>query len=85
MKQFLRKFDTWLEQVYAGRWLRELARARREREDLFMLLVFSESLGIPNPVSWHTLELRGILLEEFHAWHRRAGFEKSPLDEFRCC
>lgn len=77
--------DAFLERLYAGRHGRELARQQREREDLFMLLVFSESLGIPDPVGWYTLELRGPLLEEFHRWHRRQGMEHSPLDDIRCC
>ncbi len=85
MKFSLKAIDDALEQFYGARWRRELAREQREREDLFMLMIYSESLGIPNPVSWHTLELRGVMLEEFHEWHRRQGLEKSPLDNFRCC
>lgn len=85
MRRWLRELDRLLGQVYAGRWTRALVREQREREDLFMLMLFSESLGVPNPVGWYTLELRGPLLEDFHAWHRRQGFEKSPLDDVRCC
>lgn len=62
-----------------------IARARRDEEDLFMLLVFSEMMGVPNPASWYTLELQPLLLERFHDWHRRMGMERSPLDGFRCC
>ena len=50
-----------------------------------MLLVFSEALGIENPAGWYTLELRGVMLESFHKWHRHQGLEKSPLSDFRCC
>lgn len=85
VRRWLKQADRFLARVYAGRWQRELAREQRDREDLFMLLVFSESLGIPNPASWYTLELRGPMLEAFHDWHRRQGMEKSPLDDFRCC
>ncbi len=81
----LNKLDHFLEQIYAGKWRREVAREQRDREDLFMLLVFSETLGIPNPATWYTLELRGPMLEEFHQWHKRQGLEKSPLEDFRCC
>jgi hypothetical protein len=28
--------------------------AQRDEEDLFMLLVFAETLGVPNPASWYT-------------------------------
>lgn len=85
MKKLIFRIERLLEEFYAGRWRAGLLRAQREREDLFMLLVYSESLGIPNPVSWYTLELRGVMLERFHEWHRRMGMEKSPLDDIRCC
>ena len=62
-----------------------LARLRREEDDLFMLLVFSETMGIPNPASYHTLELMPLLYERFHEWHTRMGMERSPLEGFRCC
>ncbi len=62
-----------------------LARARREEEDLFLLLVFSEMMGVPNPAAYHTLELLPLVYEEFHDWHRRMGMERSPLDHIRCC
>ena len=50
-----------------------------------MLMVFSELMGVPNPAAWYTLELQPLLLERFHEWHRRAGMEHSPLDDFKCC
>ena len=62
-----------------------VARAKREQDDLFMLLIFSEMMGVPNPVTYYTLELQPILMERFHEWHTRMGMEHSPLDEFRCC
>ncbi|MBL4713485.1 MAG: cory-CC-star protein [Alcanivorax sp.] len=62
-----------------------IARARRDEEDLFMLMVFSETLGIPNPATWYTLELQPLLLDRFHDWHKRMGMPHSPLDHFRCC
>ncbi len=62
-----------------------VARAKREQDDLFMLLIFSEMMGVPNPATYYTLELQPILMERFHQWHRRMGMEHSPLDEFRCC
>ena len=29
--------------------------------------------------------MEAALLERFHEWHKRAGLEHSPLDDFRCC
>ena len=62
-----------------------VARAKREQDDLFMLLIFSEMMGVPNPAAYYTLELQPIMMERFHEWHTRMGMEHSPLDHFRCC
>lgn len=85
-------FRAWLgqarfftEEVYSARYRGAIARARRDEDDLFMLLVFSEMMGVPNPAAYYTLELQPLLLERFHDWHTRMGMEHSPLDHFRCC
>lgn len=62
-----------------------IARKKRDEDDLFMLLVYSEMMGVPNPASFYTLELQPVLYERFHDWHTRMGMEKSPLDGMRCC
>ncbi|HSG05026.1 MAG TPA: DNA helicase, partial [Nitrospiria bacterium] len=41
--------------------------------------------GLPNPVSYYTLELYPHLSERFHLWHRRMGIPHSPLDSVKCC
>ncbi len=80
-----RGFLHLLNEFYEGRHRGALARERREEEDLFMLLVFSEVMGIPNPASYYTLELMPLLYDRFHDWHLRMGMEHSPLDHVRCC
>ena len=74
-----------LGEFYAVPYRRTFARARREEEDLFMMMVFSEALGVPNPAAFHTLELMPAVYERFHDWHRRMGMERSPLDHIGCC
>ena len=74
-----------LREFYLVPHRRAVARARREEEDLFLLLVFAEALGVPNPASYYTLELLPVLYDRFHAWHRRMGLEHSPLEGVRCC
>jgi hypothetical protein len=78
-------FSDGLGEFYAAPYRRTFARAAREEEDLFMLLVFSESMGVPNPASFYTLELLPLLYDRFHDWHRRMGMERSPLDTIACC
>lgn len=63
----------------------EAQRELQEQEDLVMLLLFGDAMGLPNPVAYHTLELYPALIENYHEWHRRMGMDHSPLDHVRCC
>ena len=81
LKRWLYLADEFYKAPYRG----AIAREKRDQDDLFMLLVFSELMGVPNPASYYTLELQPVPLEQFHDWHTRMGMEKSPLDDFRCC
>lgn len=76
---------SWYEEVLSMPHRREVASELRDEDDLFMLLLYSEMIGIPNPVYYYTLELYPYMLEKFHDWHLRMGMEKSPLSGFRCC
>ncbi len=84
MKHRWRSFLAWYEGMFHAPYRAAIAREQRKEEDLFMLLVFSEMMGLPNPVSHYTLELIPHLYERFHEWHKRMGMEKSPLEGFRC-
>jgi hypothetical protein len=53
--------------------------------DLFLLLCYMDSLGLPNPAALYLLEVYPTVLEEFHHWHRRMGADRSPLAAFPCC
>jgi hypothetical protein len=81
----LKRLAAGLREFYIAPYRRTFARARRDEEDLFMLLVFAESLGVPNPAGCYTLELMPVMYERFHDWHRRMGMERSPLDHIGCC
>lgn len=74
-----------LREFYAAPYRRTFARAQRDEDDLFMLMVFSESLGVPNPAAYYTVELLPAMYARFHDWHRRMGMERSPLDHVGCC
>lgn len=85
IKAWVLRANAALNTYYNAPYRAAIARARRDEDDLFMLLVFSEMMGIPNPASWYTLELQPLLLERFHDWHVRMGMEKSPFDHISCC
>tara|TARA_B100001123_G_C14615741_1_gene751700 strand:+ start:78 stop:326 length:249 start_codon:yes stop_codon:yes gene_type:complete len=74
-----------LREFYAAPFRGAVARAKRQEDDLFMLLVCSEMVGIPNPASYYTFELQPLLYEDFHEWHKRMGMDHSPLEWLSCC
>jgi hypothetical protein len=82
---FLQRLEKGLYDLYVTPYRRSFARAQRDEDDLFMLLVFAESLGIPNPAAFYTLELLPVVYDRFHEWHKRMGMERSPLDHISCC
>ncbi len=81
----LRQAGFLLREFYTAPYRGAVARARRDEDDLFMLFVFAEMMGIANPAAHYTLELMPLMVERFHDWHRRMGMEHSPLDHFKCC
>ena len=74
-----------LREFYTAPYRGAVARARRDEDDLLMLMIYAEAMGVPNPAQFHTLELQPLLLDRFHEWHTRMGMDHSPLDHFRCC
>jgi hypothetical protein len=85
LRERLKRFSELATEFYVAPYRGAIARARRDEDDLFMLFVFAELMGVPNPVAYYTLELQPVLLERFHEWHTRMGMEHSPLDGMRCC
>ena len=70
-ESLLKRIEAGLHEYYVTSYRRSFARAQRDEEDLFMLLVFAESLGIPNPAAFYTMELLPIVYDRFHDWHVR--------------
>ena len=82
---FWQRFKAGLNEFYHAPYRQTMARAARDEEDFFMLLMFAESLGIDNPASFYTLELQPLFLENFHEWHTRMGMDRCPFDHVGCC
>ncbi len=81
----LSRINDALKEYYISPYRQAYARAQRDEDDLFMLLVMSETLGVPNPAAFYTMELLPVVYDRFHDWHKRMGMEKSPLDHVHCC
>jgi len=78
-------FRAGLLEFYVGHYRQTLRQAKREEVDFFSIVVLGEALGIPDPAAYYTAELMPALWEDFHAWHRRVGIPRSPLDHIACC
>lgn len=81
----VKKLIKYYEEVLEMPHRTEVARELRDQDDMFLLLLYSEMIGIPNPVYYYTLELYPHIIEDFHDWHLRMGMDKSPLTGIRCC
>jgi len=73
------------EGVYMAPYRSAIHHEYLEQRDIFLLMGFSDLLGVPNPVQFYTLELLPELIEQFHEWHLRLGMESAPEGGFRCC
>ncbi|CAD7286922.1 hypothetical protein LMG7974_00151 [Campylobacter majalis] len=85
LSENFKAFLQGLDEFYKAPYRAALTKSYQEEGDFFMILAFAESLGVENPASFYTLELLPFLLEEFHAWHKRAGMQNSPIEHFGCC
>ena len=88
LRRLLRGLRTGLrlyEEVGIAPYRRALLRAQGRQRDAFMVATISDALGVPSPVELYTLELLPYLMEDFHAWHLRAGLERAPDGGWRCC
>ncbi|MBH0130309.1 cory-CC-star protein [Salinibacterium sp. NK8237] len=78
-------FRDGLQDYYVGPYRQMFRREQQDEDDLFMIAVLGEALGVPDPAAYYTAELMPALWEDFHSWHRRMGIPRSPLDQIGCC
>ncbi|MCH5322613.1 MAG: DNA helicase [Helicobacter sp.] len=79
-----RAISKGIEEFYFSKYRGVLKRQKREIDDFFMIITFSEMMGIPNPFEFYTLEMLPELMPKFHQWHKRMGLEYSVFDNFPC-
>ena len=48
---FFTRIERGLREFYVAPYRQSFARAQRDEDDLFMLMVFAETLGVPNPAA----------------------------------
>jgi len=85
LRERLRRAREIYEGIYIAPYRSQIQREYLRERDLFLLVGFSDLLGVPNPVTFYTLELYPELIEQFHQWHLRMGMPQAPDGGFRCC
>ncbi|TCO68867.1 hypothetical protein [Marinisporobacter balticus] len=83
----LEKFLEWMRLFFQGatdfgRKSRNILEKEYSDEmDNFMLICFADTLGIPLPISYYTLELLPYLAEDMEMWEKRMLNRKSIWGE----
>ena len=85
IRRWLRAARDIYEGMYIAPYRSAIHREYLRQHVVFMLMGFSDLLGVPNPIQFYMLELYPSLIEEFHEWHVRMGLEHPPEGGFRCC
>lgn len=78
-------FIKGLHEFYVGPYRQMFKREQQNEDDLFMIAVLGEALGVPDPAAYYSAELMPAVWENFHVWHRRIGIPRSPLGHIGCC
>ncbi len=79
------RFAKVLEEFYRLKFGQTFLRESRTLEEVFFLFLFSDYFGVPNTFKFYILEAFPYIIEDFHEWHKRQGFERSPLEWIKCC
>lgn len=66
---------------FKGRAYEILQAEVKTEMDNFLLICFSDQLGIPMPISYYTLELLPYLIDEIEDWDMRMTNRKSVWEE----
>src|SRR5690554_4705597 len=61
--------------------VRIMRKDANDANDYFILLCFSDFLGIPSPASYYTLELLPYIAGEMEGWELRMADKKDVLSE----
>ena len=85
LRELGQEIKEFYQEIYLAPYRAEHLREIRSQDDLFMVMLFAEQLGLPNPVGWYTMELYPVIMESLHEWHLRMGMEHSPFDGMKCC
>ncbi len=81
LKEFLKGLKEFLYGFFIESAVDLLEKEVYEQEDLYTLLLFSDLLGIPNPVSYYTLELLPYIAEDMENWEVRMLRKEEILAE----
>jgi D-alanyl-lipoteichoic acid acyltransferase DltB (MBOAT superfamily) len=83
LKKFITDFGLFFKGAtdFKGRAYEMLESETKTEMDNFLLICFSDQLGMPLPISYYTLELLPYLVDEIEDWDKRMGKRKSVWEE----
>ena len=78
-KRFFDDFKLFLKGALVDTSTEVIGAAANMMQDNFMIIIFSDFLGIPNPLSYYTIELIPYFGNDLEGWENRMGDRKSVL------
>lgn len=84
-RSFLSSLGEWIWFFVFGTFLEKRSSAVRKEawdmNDNIMLLLFGDYLGLPNPISYYTLEILPYMADDILPWQRRIMNRQSIVAE----
>lgn len=83
LKKFISNFSMFFKGAtdFKGRAYEMMQAEAKSEMDNFILICYSDLLGIPLPINYYTLELLPYLVDEMADWDKRMNKRKSVWEE----
>lgn len=84
LREKFKNFTKLIDEYYYITYRRSFGQEIKDIDDFFMIMVFSEMMGIENPYKLQMLDMLPALMPRFHEWHKKMGLKDSPFEFFPC-
>lgn len=79
--QTLKTISDFLDELFRESSTKIIRKEAYDLNDSFLLLLFGDLLGLPNPFSYYALELLPLLTEDIESWEKRILRRSSIITE----
>lgn len=84
LKKIWLAVDETLKEAYFSKFRSAAKKEYLEMEDFFMILTFSKLYGLENPYEYDMAPMLPYLMSQYHAWHKRLGYNTDIFEHFPC-